>query len=65
MTRKSFDSLMILTFGKIEAAKEECYRGKKIWDVNVDDIVNSKLIKTKNDSKYLIGYSDDVINSSV
>ena len=65
MTRKSFDSLTILTFGKIEAAKEECYREKKIWDVNVDDIVNSKLIKTKNDSKYLIGYSDDVINSSV
>ena len=29
MTRKSFDSLMILTFGKIEAAKEECYREKK------------------------------------
>ena len=25
MTRKSFDSLMILTFGKRKAAKEECY----------------------------------------
>ena len=28
----------------------------KIWDVNVDDIVISKLVKTKTNSKYLIGY---------
>ena len=29
-----------------------------IWDVNVDNIVISKLVKTKNNSKYLIGYLD-------
>ena len=33
----------------------------KIWDVDVDYIVISKLIETKNNSKYLIGYSSDVI----
>ena len=30
----------------------------KIWDVNVDNIVTSKLVITKTNSKYLIGYSD-------
>ena len=29
---------------------------KKIWDVNVDDILISKLVKTKTNSKYLTGY---------
>ena len=33
----------------------------KIWDVDVDYIVISKLIETKNNSKYLIGYLSDVI----
>ena len=33
----------------------------KIWDVNVDNIVFSKLIETKPNSKYLIGYLDKVI----
>ena len=28
----------------------------KIWDVNVDNIVFLKLVKTKTNSKYLIGY---------
>ena len=32
-----------------------------IWDVNVDNIVVSKLIETNNNSKYLIGYLDEVI----
>ena len=31
-----------------------------IWDVNVDNIVVSKLIETNNNSKYLIGYLDEV-----
>ena len=38
---------------KIYAAKKPI----KIWDVNVDNIVISKLVKTKTNSKYLIGYS--------
>ena len=27
-----------------------------IWDVNIDNIIISKLIKTKTNFKYLIGY---------
>ena len=34
---------------------------KRNWDVNVDNIVISKSIETKNSSKYLIGELDDVI----
>ena len=51
----------MLRFGK---TKEEFYHAKKpvdIWDVNVDNAFISKLIKTKNNTKYLIGYLDDVI----
>ena len=35
----------------------------KIWDVNVDNIVISKLVKTKTNSKYLIGYLDKAIRA--
>ena len=37
----------------------------KIWDVNIDNIVISKLVKTKTNSKYLIGYSDKAIRPLV
>ena len=37
----------------------------KVWDVNVDNVVISKLIETKNNSKYLIEYLDDVIRPLV
>ena len=37
----------------------------KIWDVNVDNIVISKLVKTKTNSKYLIGYLDKAIRPLV
>ena len=30
----------------------------KIWDVNVDNIVISKLVETKNNSKYFVEYLD-------
>ena len=33
----------------------------KFFDINVDNMVISKLVETKNDSKYLIGYLDEVI----
>ena len=36
-----------------------------IWDVNADNIVISKLFKTKTNSKYLIGYLDKVIKQLV
>ena len=32
-----------------------------MWDVNVDNIVNLKLVKTKTNSKYLIGYLGQAI----
>ena len=33
----------------------------KIWNVNVGNIVFSKLVKTKANSKYLMGYSDKAL----
>ena len=42
-------------------AKWKIYAAKKpitIWDVNFDNIVISKLVKTKINSKYLIAYLD-------
>ena len=43
--------------------KEDCYGAKepiKIWYANVDNIVTSKLIEKKTNSKYLMGYLDEV-----
>ena len=36
-----------------------------IWNVNADRTVISKLVKTKTNSKYLIGYSDKAIRPLV
>ena len=50
-------------FVKTNIAKEGLYGAKKpikICDVNVDNIVVSKLIETKTNSKYLPGYLDEV-----
>ena len=50
----------MLRFGETKVTKEKFYAAKKpikIWDVNVDNIVISKLVKTKTNSKHLIGYS--------
>ena len=47
----------MLRFGETEIAKEKFYASKKpikFWDVNVNNIVISKLVKTKTNSKYLI-----------
>ena len=47
--------------GDRETAKEKFYAAKrpiKVCDVNVDNIVISKLVKTKTNSKYSIGYLD-------
>ena len=47
----------MLRFGETKIAKEKFYATKKpikIWSVNVDNIDISKLVKTKNNSKYLI-----------
>ena len=51
----------MVKFGDRETAKEKFYAAKrpiKVCDVNVDNIVISKLVKTKTNSKYSIGYLD-------
>ena len=56
-----------MKFGETKIAKEEFNGTKKpikIWDVNVDNIVISKLL-TKDNSKYLIGYLDELIRPVV
>ena len=48
----------MLRFGETKIAKEKFYATKKpikIWDVNVENIVISKLIEAKTNSKYLNG----------
>ena len=58
----------MVKFGKTEIAKENFYAARKpikIWDVNVDNKVISKLVKTKIISKYLIGYLDKDIRPLV
>ena len=57
-----------MRFGDKKVAEEMFYAAKetiKIWDVNVDNIVIPKLVKTKTNSKYLIGYSDKVIRALI
>ena len=47
----------MLTFGETKIAKEKFYLEKRpinIWDVNIDNIVISKLVISN--PKYLIGY---------
>ena len=54
-------------FGKTKVGKEIFYGAKEIdiWVVNVDNVVISKLVETKNNSRYLNGYSDNVIRTLV
>ena len=55
-----FNSIIMLRFGKKKVAKEEIYgaKKKKKKDVNVDNVVTSKLMETK--AKYLIGSLDEI-----
>ena len=53
----------MLRFGETKIATEKFYAA--IWDVNGDNIVISKLVKTKTNSNYLIGYSDRAIKPLV
>ena len=57
-----------MRFGKIKVAKDEFYseyKSIKICDVNVNNIVISKLMEMKNSSKYLMEYLDKVIRPLV
>ena len=60
--------IIMLRFGKTKVAVEEFYGAKKTikkWDINVDNIVVSKLIKKKPNSKYLIEYLGEIIRPLV
>ena len=49
-------------------AKEKSHATKrptKIWNINVDNIIISKLVQTKTNSKYLIEYLDKTTRSLV
>ena len=55
-------------FGEIDSKRKVlCWKKKLIknWNVNVVNIVNSKLVKTKANSKYCIGYLDRAIRPLV
>ena len=57
-------SLIMLRFREKKVTKESFYAAKnplKNWYVNVDNIIISRLIETKTNSKYLIGYLDKAI----
>ena len=54
----------MLRFDETKGTKIKFYDAKRpinIWDVHVHNIVISKLVETKPNSKYLIGYLDKVI----
>ena len=58
----------MLKFDETKLEKERFCRTKKpikVWDVNVDNTVISKLVKHKNNSKYLIGCLDEIIRPLV
>ena len=58
----------MLGFGKTNVIKGTilwCNKSIKIWNVDVDNIIISKLIETRHNSKCLIEYLDDVITPLV
>ena len=57
-----------MRFGEAKVTKEKLYAAKKTiknLDVNVDNIIISKLVKIKANSKYLIWYLDKPIRPLV
>ena len=56
-----------MRLGKTKVAKKNCCAKKaiSIWDVVVNNTVISNLIERNYNSKYLIGYLDEVIRSLV
>ena len=57
---------MMLRFGETKVTKEKFYAAKKltkIWDVNVDNVLISNLVKAK--TKYLVRYFDEAIKPLV
>ena len=65
---KYLDSIIMLRFVQIKVAKGEFYGAKnllKLWNIDVDNIVISKLVKTKNNSKYLAECLDELLRPLV
>ena len=55
-------------FSETKVAKEKIYGAKKlikIWDVDVNNIIISKLVERKTNSKYLIAYLNKIIRQLV
>ena len=60
--------MLMVKVRKTEIAKEKFYAAKKpikIWDDDFDNIVISKLVQTKINSNYLIGYVNKAIRPLV
>ena len=56
----------MLRFAKVNKSSRKIIlwcKKSKVWDVEVGDIVISKLIEKKNNSKCLIKYLDEVISN--
>ena len=54
----------MIRFGETEIRKEEFYGAKnrrKILDIDVDNIIISKLVELKTNSKYSIEYLDEAV----
>ena len=62
-----FCSIIIVKFGRTNCKRNFfcCKKLMKILDVNVNNIVISKLVKTKTNFKYLIGYLNQDIRPLV
>ena len=43
----------MVRFGKTKVVKGKFYAAKNIWNINIDNIVISKLIETKTNSRWL------------
>ena len=65
-----FDSIIMLRFAKAKVAKEEFLGAKKTkkktktvenWNVDVEDIVISRLMENGINSMYFAGYFNEVI----
>ena len=58
----------MLRFGETKIVRKKIYSGNQpanIWDINVDNIVISKLVERKTNSNYLIGYLDKTISFDI
>ena len=66
MTTKFFDSIILILWDKSSTKRVlSCKKTIRTWDVDINNIVVSKLIERKNNSKYLILHLNEVIRPLV